>query len=649
MIRFLQKEGQTQKILLAFFLGLICLTMVLYLVPGFNDAFNSSSDPNVIAKVGNREITAQEVTRVATNLVRRQFPRGAPPQLVSLFQDQAMQQLVVQRVFLNEAHRLGLDATDQELRAELEHGPYADQLFPEGKFIGREAYESWVQASTGLNVPRFEELTKESITITKLISVVQGGATVSPAAIKDEFIKANTKVKIDYAYFTLDQIAKSVQPSDSELKAYYEKSQDMLKDAIPEQRKAKYVLIDGANLPNVKVTDEDLKSYYQQHQDEFREKPSSKVRHILISTQDAGNDQKKLDAAKAKAEDVLKQLKAGGDWKTLAKKYSDDPGSKDKGGEYPPFAPGQTAPEFDKAIFTGPVGELQGPIKTQFGYHIIQVQQRNEAKLKTLDEVKSQIQPIVARQKATAEAQQLANTVQAQARTEGIDKAASAHNLQVMNTDFFSRNSSLPGVGNAPAFMDAVFSAKTPSTPVAVQVPQGWAVVQATESKPPRTPTFEEAKSQLAARYSQERAQSLLRQKTQELADKAHQLHNLKEAAKQLNANFKTSDLVTPTQQVPDLGVLGNVVDVSAMNKGEISNAVAAGGNGAVIALVDKQAPSDDDFAKNKDQYRDQLLQQKREELLQIYVSSLKDKMEKDGKIKIFQKNLERISKNTAE
>ncbi len=651
MIRFLQTQGRLQKYLLGGILVFVSVMMCMYLVPGFLDAFStSSSNPDVVATVGSHDITGQEVTRTATNLVRRQFPRGAPPQLVSLFQDQAMQQLVVQRVFLNEAHRLGLDATDEELRSEFQHGMLADQLFPDGNFIGRDAYRNWVQANTGLSVEQFEQLEKESITIGKLIAIIQGGATVTPQAVKDEYVKTNTKAKFDYAYFSIDQVAKSVNPSDSELKAYYEKNLKQLENAVPEQRKARYIVIDAANLPGAKVTDDDLKSYYQQHQDEYRVQGSAQVRHILISTGEPGSkpDQKTLDAAKAKAEDVLKQLKGGAKFADLAKKYSADPGSKDKGGELGTIVKGQTVKPFEDAVFSAKPGEIVGPVQTEFGFHIIQVEQRTEPHLKSLDEVKAQITPIIARQKAGAETQKLAATVQTQARTESLDKAAAAHNLQVVNTDWISRNSSLPGIGNAPDFMDAIFSAKPNSAPMAVQTANGWAIVQTTDVRPPRTPTFEEVKAQLAQRYSQERAQVLLRQKTQELADKAHASHNLKDAAKQLGATVKTSDLITASQQLPDLGVVGNYVDISTMKPGEISNAIDAGRNGAVLSLVDKQLPGDEEFAKNKDQVRDQLLDEKRNELLQVYVSSLRDKMEKDGKIKIYQKNLDRLSKQSS-
>jgi peptidyl-prolyl cis-trans isomerase D len=650
MIRFLQTQGRTQKVLLVGFLGLICITMVMYLVPGFNDAFNSSSNPDVVAKVGSHEITGQEVQRVSTSMVRRQFPKGAPPQFAGIFQDQAFQSLVTQNVFLAEAQRLGLEATDAELQNELQHGAFSDQIFPDGNFIGKDQYNSWVQANTGLNVPKFEELVKQDLTIRKLRDVIEGGATVSPADVKTEYLRASTKVKIDYATISLQQVAKTITPSDSELKAYYEKNQKQLANAIPEQRKARYIVVDAAHIPGAKVSDADLDAYYKQHQEEFREQRSAKVRHILIAAGTPGSapDQKTLDAAKAKADDVLKQVKAsnGKNFAELAKKYSDDPGSKDKGGEYPPFVPGQTDPAFDNAIFTGKVGEFLGPVKTAFGYHIIQVENRTEPHLRSLDDVRAQITPIVTGQKMKSQVDALANTLQTQARTQGLDKAAAGHSLQVISTDFFDRGAALPGVGNSPQFADYVFGNAPNTPPTSVQTQQGWAIVQTTDVKAARTPTFEEAKAQLAARYSQERAQSLLVEKTKELADKAHALHNLKEAAKQVGATFKTSDFVAPTQQVPDLGVLGQIVDVTVMKPGEISNAVNAGQSGAVISLVEKQIPTDAEFATSKDQFREQLLGQKRNELLEVYVSTLRDKMEKNGKIKIYQKNLDRLAKN---
>jgi len=150
----------------------------------------------------------------------------------------------------------------------------------------------------------------------------------------------------------------------------------------------------------------------------------------------------------------------------------------------------------------------------------------------------------------------------------------------------------------------------------------------------------------LAQQFKQERAQTLLVQRLQELSDRARAEHNLKAAAKAVGATVKTSDLVTPSQQVPDLGAMsGDASVVFDLNKGEISNPVPAGRGGAVMQVLEKQEPSPADFDKSKQQIRDQLLAKKRNEVLELFVSNLRQRMEKDGQIKINEKLLAQVTK----
>ena len=177
---------------------------------------------------------------------------------------------------------------------------------------------------------QFERQVKDQILFTKLRDLVAGSATVTDAQIRQEFEKTNTKVKLDYAVLDKDEIAKSIHPSDAELKAFYDRNKANYNNSIPEKRKIKYVVLDSSKL-DTQVTPQDLQAYYDQHRDEYRVEQQVNVRHILIKTPLAGADgkvdQAGVDAARKKAEDVLKQVKAGGDFSALAKKYSEDTGS----------------------------------------------------------------------------------------------------------------------------------------------------------------------------------------------------------------------------------------------------------------------------------------------------------------------------------
>ncbi|MGB8770650.1 MAG: peptidyl-prolyl cis-trans isomerase, partial [Candidatus Korobacteraceae bacterium] len=393
----------------------------------------------------------------------------------------------------------------------------------------------------------------------------------------------------------------------------------------------------------------ELQQYYKAHQDDYRIPETVTVRHILIKTPppDANGkvDQKGVDAARAKAEDIEKQLKNGANFADLAKKYSEDPGSAQDGGLLPPITRGRTVPEFEQAAFNTPVGQTTGVVRTSYGFHIIHVEAKQQARLKPLDEVKSQIEPLIKQQEASSQTQDLANNVQTLARTVGLDKAASEKGLSVTTTSFISLTDSLPGVGNSRDLVSALFATKKNDPPAMAQTSQGYAIYQVTDIQPPQTPTFEQIKAQVQEQFKDQRAQALLAQKTQELADRAHAEHDLQKVAKDLGATVKTSDLVDSNAQVPEIGPMnGAAVVAFSMKPGEISGPLQAGPNGAVLKVLEIQQPSPEEVKQNWDKAKETLLQQKRTTFEELYVQSLRDRLEKEGKIKINKAEMERLS-----
>jgi peptidyl-prolyl cis-trans isomerase D len=373
-----------------------------------------------------------------------------------------------------------------------------------------------------------------------------------------------------------------------------------------------------------------------------------KVRHILIKTPTPGADgkvdQKAVDAAKAKAEDILQKIKAGGNFADLAKKNSEDPGSAPAGGELGWIGRGRTVPEFEKTAFSLPVGQTSGLVQSSYGFHIIQVEDKHTAHLKSLDEVQAQIEPILAQQKAASLAENLANTVQTAARTGGMAGAAAKNGLELMTSPLVARTDSLAGVGAAPEFMSAVFGAQEKNPPDTVRLPNGYAVFQVLEITPPATPTFEQAKARVEADFKRERASQLLAQKLQELSDRARAQHELKKAAAEVGATMHSSDLLGPDSQAPDLGSLtGPAAVVFDLKPGEITAPINIPRGGAVAMVVDKEEPPSAGFEAQKEQLRENLLQQKRAEAYQLFIENLQKNMEKQGKIRINQKEMERL------
>jgi peptidyl-prolyl cis-trans isomerase D len=658
MIRFLQTPGPTKKIVLGGLLLIICAAMVITLVPGgLGSSFNiTGPGAGVVAKVDGEDITVQEVQQQAKMLVRQQFPRGGAQasMLLPFFASRAAEQLIDEQAIIAEARRMGLHATDQEVREQLQHGPLSNYLFPSGNFIGQDHYEEFVARNFDMTIPRFEAQEKDSIIFGKLRQLIAGSAIVSDADVRQEFTKRNEKVKFQYAVIGLDDIKKSLHPGDDELKAYYDKNQATYKNSIPEKRKIEYAMVESSAMAaQTQVTDQELQAYYNQHIDEYREPEQVKVSHILVKTPlpgpDGKVDAKAADAAQKKAEDLLKQLKAGAKFEDLATKNSDDPGSAKQGGSLGWVRRGQTVPEFEKAAFSLPKGQISDLVKSSYGFHILRIDDKQDAHLKTLAEVKAQIEPILKQQKATQAAENAANNLLNQSKTDGLEKAAAAKGLHAVTTDFFARTDALPGIGAAPALMDAVFKAAEKSPADMVQTPQGYVIYVLQGVKPPSTPSFADIRSRVEEEYKNQQANVMLTTKTQDLSEKAKSSHDLAKAAKEMGAALKTSDLVLPDGQVPDIGSLtGPANVVFSMKPGEISGPITTGTNGVVISLLEKQEPTDQDFAAKKDQIRESLLQEKEQQLFGLFVSNVRQQMEKSGKIKINQQELKNLSRSQA-
>ncbi len=659
MIRFLQTPGRVKKYVLGGMLVVICVSMAWYVVPSGGTAGLGLGGPGkgVVATVSGEEVTATAVQRQAKQLLQQQFPRGGAQanSLLPFFAQRAAETLISEKILLAEAQRMGLKATDDDLRDYLHQGQLGQVLFPGGNFIGKQAYEDLVSRNGGYTVPQFEQLVKDEILINKLRNLVGSSASVTDAEVRQQFEKQNTKVKFDYAVIKKDDILKGLKPADAELKAYYDRNQKTYVNSIPEKRQLKYVVFDTSKvLTQTQVTRQDLESYYDQHREEYRVPEQVNVRHILIKSPLPGPDnkvdQKAVDAAQAKAQDVLKQVKAGGNFADLAKKYSEDPGSAKNGGSLGWIGKGRTVPEFEKVAFSLPKGATSDLVKSSYGFHIIHVDDKQDAHVKTLDEVQSQIEPLIKQQKAAQAAQHEAEQLVSDARSNSLEKAAAAKGLQVITTDFVSRNNLLPGIGSDPQFMTAAFGQNQNAPPDEVQLHQGFAIYQVTAVKPPSTPTFEEIRSRVEQEFKNERATQLLTQKTQELSDRAKADHDLKKAAKELGAELKTSDFVLPDGQVPDLGSMSGAASVAfTLKPGDISGPIDSGNTGAVLSVTDRQAPTDQDYAAKKDQIRDSLLQNKQGEVFGLFLGNLRETMEKSGKVKINQQELQALTKARTE
>jgi peptidyl-prolyl cis-trans isomerase D len=473
-------------------------------------------------------------------------------------------------------------------------------------------------------VTDFEDEIKNEITIQRLQAFITGGVTVSDQEVRDTYRKANIKIKFDYAVISAEDLGKTINPSDSELEAFFKTNAARYAQAVPEERKITYFAFSEGQIPGgvQPPNQQAVQQYYNEHVAEYSVPEQAKSRHILISVP-PNADAKTDAAAKAKAEMVLKQLQAGGSWTDLAKKYSDDPGSKDMGGELGFAQRGKMVPAFDNAIFTQKIGDI-AIVKSNFGYHIVQVEERQAAHTQPLSEVQASIVAALSRQAETAAQDSYAQQLTSEAIKNGLEKTATAHHLDVVTTDPVAHDGVIAALPDSAQILAKAFQAKQGDPPQSAPTGEGYAIFQVTGIVPAHAPEFADWKSHVLDDYRREQLPVLLSQKTKALADQAKAANDLAKAAKAVGATVKTSDMVGESGQVPDFGEVGQVApQLFDMSVGAISGPIDAGRTGVVVKIDDKQEPTPDEISKNFDQTRDQLLDQRRNEAFSVFASGV--------------------------
>ena len=646
MIRFLQRDSRIVKAFFVVIIAAASVGMVLYLIPGLTSSQSASSAdtyaviyPHWYSKSlsSGATVSQERVDKIARQQLQRQGPQYADnPAILAMFEQRVGQQLVQQQVLLEEAEKLGMQATNDDVIQFLHKGQFGEFVFPNGQFIGDDRYTAFIANQFNLSVPEFEDEVRQDIVVRRLQALITAGVTVGDQEVRDSYRKSNIKIKFDYAVISADDLRKTISPTDSDLEAFFKKNAARYAAAVPEERRVTYFAFTPNELPGgvPQPSQQEIQQYFAAHQSEYSVPEQARSRHILIKVA-PGADAKTDAAAKVKAEGLLKQIQGGANFADLAKKNSDDPGSKDAGGELGFAQRGRMVPEFDNALFTQKIGDTR-IVKTQFGYHIVQVEERQAAHSQQLNEVLPTIQATLIRQKAAQAEDDYARALTSEAIKNGLEKTAAAHHLEVATTPLFNSQGVISALPDGSQLISKAFQSRQGDPPQDAPTGEGYAIFQVTGVAPAHAPNFADWKSHVLDDYRNEQLPGLLSRKTQELADKAKASNDLAKAAKEVGATLKSSDLVGPSGQVPDMGQVAQVApQLFDLKPGDISGPINAQRTGVVAKLVDKQEPTADEIAKNFDQTRDQILEERRSEAFSVFRSGILNDYKKHNRIRI--------------
>jgi peptidyl-prolyl cis-trans isomerase D len=643
MIRFLQRDNRVTKAFFVVIIAAASIGMVVYLIPGLTGMGASTPDsyatiyPHWYSRFLSSGISVSEerVNQLARQQMQRQRLPDSPF-IVNYFEQQAGSQLVREQVLLAEADKLGIHATNADVVKFLHQGQFGQFLFPNGQFIGSDRYSAFVANQFNLSVADFEDEVRQDIAVRRLQAFITAGVTVGDKEVREAYRKSNVKIKFDYAVVASDDLRKSINPSDSEVESFFKRNAARYATAVPEERKISYFAFTPNQIPGgvPQPSQQEIQQFFKAHQAEYTVPEQARSRHILIKVA-AGADAKTDAAAKAKAEGLLKQIQGGANFADLAKKNSDDPGSKDKGGELDFARRGMMVPEFDNALFSQKIGETK-IVKSQFGYHIVQVEERQTAHSESLSEVLPTIQATLIHQKAAVAEENFARALTSEAIKNGLQKAAAAYHLDLVTTPFVNAQGVIPALPDGAQIIAKAFQSKPGDPAQFAPTGEGYAVFQVSGVSAAHAPNFADIKGKVVEDYRDEQLPGLLSQKTKDLDDKAKQFNDLGKAAKAVGATLKTSDLVGQSGQVPDFGQVGQVApQLFDLKPGQFSGAISAGRTGVVVKLIDRQEPTADEISRNFDQTREQMLEERRSQAFNVFLSNILDDYKKHNRIRM--------------
>ena len=641
MFDLFRSRDKAVRILLGALLVLVAFSMLTYLVPSYNTGGSSGSDM-VIAEIGKDSITLAETQRLIQATIRS---RQLPVDILPTYIPQMVDQMVTERAMAMEAERLGLQVSDADVADTIRQ--MAPGLFPDGKFVGKDAYASML-AQQNMTIDQFEADLKRQVMITRLRDIAMEGTIVTQSEIEAAFRKKNEKIKVEFVRLTADKYKAESQPTTQEMLDFYKAN--TARYTSPEKKNLTVLIADQTKMEaTVNPTDADLQRMYSQNVDAFRTPERVKARHILLKTQ--GKPASEEAAIKAKGESLLKQIKSGADFAKLAKANSEDPGSGANGGDLGDWIThGQMVPEFDKAIFSLKVGETSDLVKTMYGYHIVQVLAHQDAGVRTFAEVKGELTAQWKKQRVNDLVQEASDKAQGALQKDPAhpEKVAAEYNMQVVRVDNYTAGTPVADLGPSADFDQAVAGLKKGEVSQAISSGTKLALAIVNDAIPAHPSSFEEVQGQIRDAIVQNRAIAAVQKHANELIEKAKAMGgDLSKAAKSMGLETKTSNEVDRAGNIEGIGMASYVSEGFNKPDGTVFGPVGVPDGGTIVAKVISHGAADlSQLAAQRNIIRDEIKSERARERNTLFESGVKDMLIKEGKIKIHQDVINRLIGN---
>jgi len=640
MFNLFRSGAKFTKYMLGGLLLIVAASMVTYLIPssGLTTA-SSTGGENVLAEVGNSTITVDDAKAAADRLVTGgQLPKDA----VEVYLPQLVDQMVQDRAATYAFEKLGLAVTDEEVLTGLMS--VYPQFFKDGKLAAPDQLEAALQSQQGLTLAGGVEMMRQQLLLRKVQNVAMASVVVTQAEVDQAVIKKHQTAKIEYIAFPPAKFRDQVKTTPELLQQEFQRERGMY--TIPEKRSFQVLVADQAKMAeSMTVTDAQLRAAYAASMDSFRTPERVKVRHILLMTQGKSDAEKK--AALTKAQDLLKQVKSGADFAELAKKNSQDPGSAQNGGDLGFIVKGQTVPPFEKFAFSAKPNEISDLVTTEYGYHIIQMEEKQPARVKPFEEVKDSIAEQLKKQGVNEKMQ---STVD-QARAALLKAPASAADvakqfgLDVITVKDAKAGEPIPSLGPAPEITSALAGMKANDVSDSLLISGNKiAIVVLDQKTPPAAAQFSDVEAQVRDRYITNASISLSNQAALKANDQIHAGADLETVAKSMKLDLVKSADFTASDSIEGLGNASVLPEAFTKPVGSTNGPQNVEGRNIIFKILDRSTPDPKNYSNERDSAVQELKQGKARTMYGLFQDSLLEQVRQDGKLKIHQAAIQQLA-----
>ncbi len=627
MLDVLRDNAQSWIVKLLF--AIIVVVFIFWGVGSF-----TSDREGVLAVVNERPIFINDYLRAYENAaqsMRMQNPDITSAELRDMqLKQQVFNQLLNSALLLQKAQELGITVTAVELQKEITSLP---AFLSEDQRFDPRLYEG-VLRSHHLTPAQFERDYRQSMLAEKMESYITLPARPNKQEVADFYNFIRSQVKIDYIKVSWEDFREEITPSEEEILAYYRENRSRF--MIPEKIQISYLnLTPRALAPFQDVTDDDIEGYYQAHQNDFAQEERLSAGHILIRVdQDASEED--IEEARNKIEQIRQELEQGKDFAELAREHSQCP-SADQGGDLGSFGRGQMVPAFEEAAFAMNPGEISEPVKTQFGWHIIKVNDYTPARIQELDEVRSRIRMRVGEEKAMDQLADIMDDILEVVITGGdLTEAAGRLNLEIRETDFFSKEKGPREVTLPSSAVNQLFNmAVTEVTETPIMVENGYVFAQKIDSREAAVKDLEDVTDEIINLLTREMGMARARENAQEYLD---MIAESEELSQEIESMIKTSRPFDRQGFIPELGMSPELAAAAfAVGSGDWLEKVYSIGNGYVIAMVSEHIrPSEEQFEQEKDYWMESYAEMQKQQAFQAFITMLRNQ----AKIRVFRPDI---------